>query len=162
MTKTDDILLELNRAVADYMRSVYPFQYKKKSFRLIDNYVAVPYIKCNACGSYPTFEVSVIESDNGEILRVGNDCIDYLTGRSVSEWFKNFRRKRECVIANRKYIEQVPLILNAQDNKELSFQIPPSDVEKLKIMLEQMHNGLNLSTGQEQIADYYLSIKATT
>ena len=113
MTKTDDILLELNRTVARYIMGVRPFQYKKKTYRLIDNYVAVPYMKCDVCGDYPTFEVSVIESEDGKTLRVGNDCIDRLTGQSVSEWFKSFRRKRESAMANRENIDKQSLILNA-------------------------------------------------
>lgn len=115
MTKTDDILLELNRTVAMYIMGVRPFQYKKKTYRLIDNYVAVPYMKCDVCGNYPTYEVSVIESEDGKTLRVGNDCIDRLTGQSVSEWFRSFRRKRESAMANRQNIDQQSLIPNAPE-----------------------------------------------
>ena len=115
MTKTDDKLLELNRAVAKYISRVKPFQYKDKTFRLIDNYVAVPYMKCDVCGNYPTYEVSVIESKEGKTLRVGNDCIDRLTGQGVSEWFKSFRRKRESAMANRESIDKQSLILNAPE-----------------------------------------------
>jgi hypothetical protein len=161
LTKTDDVLLELGRTFAAYMRSVSPFQYKNKTYRLINNYVALPYIRCDVCGDYPIFEVSVIESDGGERLRVGNNCIDRMAGRNVSEWFRSFRRKRESVIANRKYIDQLSLILNAHDRNELSFQITDGDVEKLRIILEQMCNGLNPTTRQEQIAECYISRKAT-
>ena len=113
MTKTDDILLELNRTVARYIREVCPFQYKNKTYRLIDNYVAVPHMRCEVCGDYPALEVSVIESDSGKTLRVGNDCIDSLTGQSVSEWFTNFRRKRENAMADRQCIDQPSLVPNA-------------------------------------------------
>jgi hypothetical protein len=90
---------------------VRPFQYKNKTYRLIDNYVAVPSMKCDVCGDYPTFEVSVIESEDGT-LRVGNDCIDRLTGQSVSEWFKSYRRKRESIMADSKRMDQPSLVLN--------------------------------------------------
>jgi hypothetical protein len=115
VTKTDDNLLELNRSVAMYIGRVRPFQYQNKKYRLIDNYVAVPYMKCDVCGDYPTFEVSVIESEDGKTLRVGNDCIDRLTGQGVSEWFKSFRRKRESAMANRENIDQQSLTLNAPE-----------------------------------------------
>ncbi len=115
MTQTDDILLELNRTVARYIKEVPPFRYKNKTYRLIDNYVAVPYMKCDVCGNYPTYEVSIIESEDGDRLRVGNDCIDRLTGQNVSEWFKNFRRKRESAMANRERVDQPSLILNAAE-----------------------------------------------
>jgi hypothetical protein len=106
LTKTDDILFELNKTVAKYIMCVRPFQYKKKTYHLIDNYVAVPYRKCDVCGNYPTYEISVIEGEDGKTLHVGNDCIDRLTGQSVSEWFKSFRSKRENAMANRKNIDQ--------------------------------------------------------
>jgi hypothetical protein len=109
LTKTDDILLALNRTVAKYVIGVRPFQYKTKTYRLIDNYVAVPYMKCAVCGNYPIYEVSVIENENGETLRVGNECIDQLTGQSVSEWFRSFRRKRESAMAKRENIDQKSL-----------------------------------------------------
>jgi hypothetical protein len=115
LTKTDDILLKLNRTVARYILGVLPFQYKKNTYRLIDNYVAVPYMKCDVCGNYPTYEVSVIESEDGKILRVGNDCIDRLTGQSVSEWFQSFRRKRENAMANRENIDQQSLTLKSPE-----------------------------------------------
>jgi hypothetical protein len=102
LTKTDDDLLELNRTAAEYISEVHPFQYNNKRYRLIDNYIAVPYMKCDVCGNYPTYEVSVIESEDNELLHVGNDCIDRLTGQSISEWFRSFRRKRESIMANRK------------------------------------------------------------
>ena len=106
MSKTDDILLELNRTVASYIREVRSFQCKNKRYRLIDNYVAIPYMKCDVCGNYPTFEVSIIESNSGQRLHVDNNCIDRLTGQNTSEWFRSFRKKRESAIANRKYIDQ--------------------------------------------------------
>lgn len=115
LTKTDDILLALNRTVAKYVMEVSPFQYLNKTYRLIDNYVAVPYRKCDVCGNYPTYEVSVIESENGKTLRVGNDCIDRLTGQSVSEWFRSFRNKRESAMANRENVDQQSLILSAPE-----------------------------------------------
>jgi hypothetical protein len=106
LTKTDDILAELNKKVAKHITGVRPFLYKKKTYRLVDNYVAVPYMKCDLCGNYPTYEVSVIESEDGKTLRVGNDCIDHLTGENVSEYFKSFRVKRENALANRETIDQ--------------------------------------------------------
>ena len=107
LTKTDDILLVLNRTVAKYIMEVSPFQYLNKTCRLIDNYVAVPYMKCDVCGNYLTYEVSVIESENGKTLRLGNDCIDRLTGQSVSERFRSFRRECESAMANRENVDQI-------------------------------------------------------
>jgi hypothetical protein len=149
-------LLELSQTVASYTRSIPQFQYKNKTYRLTNNYVALPYMKCDVCGNYPTFEVSVIESDSGKTLRIGNNCIDRLTGQSVSERFKNFRKKRNNIIANRKVIEQLSLMIDAHDREEPSFQIADVDVEGLRKMVEQMYNGLNLSTAQQKTVDCYI------
>ena len=154
-------MLEIGRTFDAYMRSVSPFQYKNTICRLIDNYVASPYIRCAICGEYPLFEVSVIESDGGERLRVGNNCIDRVTGQSVSESFRSLRRKRESIMANRTYIDRLSLILIAHENNTLSFQITNGDVEKLRMMLVQMCNGLNLTINQEQLAECYIRRKAT-
>ncbi len=72
-------------------------------------------MKCDVCGNYPTYEVSVIESENGKTLRMGNDCIDRLTGQSVSEWFRSFRRERESAMTNRENVDQQSLIPNAPE-----------------------------------------------
>ena len=117
-------MLELGRTFAAYLRSVYPFRYANKTYRLINNYVALPYMKCDVCGNYPTFEVSLIASEDNEVLHVGNDCIDRLTGQSISEWFRSFRRKRESVMANRNNIDQLPLNLYAHESKGHSSILP--------------------------------------
>ena len=160
MTQADDVLLELNRKFAAYMKSVFPFQYEGKVYQLINNYVASPHMRCGVCGNYPIIEVSVIESEDYQQLRVGNDCIDRLTNRKVSRWFKNYRKKRENVIRNRKYIDGLSLILDAYESNELAFQMIDCDVEKLSLVLEKMVNGLNPDRREEQIAECYISRKA--
>jgi hypothetical protein len=144
LAKTDDVLLELSRTFAAYLQSVFPFQYRNKTYRLINNYVASPYTRCGVCGNHPIFEVSVIRSEDGQQLRVGNDC----------------RRKRENIMRNRKYIDGISLVLNAYERNELAFQITECDVEKLSMVLEQMINGLNPNRREEQIAECYIRRKA--
>jgi len=156
LTKTDDVLLELNRRFAAYMQSVFPFQYEGKVYQLIDNYVASPHMRCGVCGNYPIFEVSLIRSEDGQQLHVGNDCIDYLTNRKVSSWFKNYRRKRENVIGNRKYIDGLSLILNGSRGSGFTFQISDSDIKKLSLLLEKLINGFNPDRRESQIAECYI------
>ncbi|MBN1244999.1 hypothetical protein JXA31_05350 [Candidatus Bathyarchaeota archaeon] len=156
MTKADDVLLELNRKFAAYMKSVFPFQYEGKVYQLINNYVASPHMRCDVCGNYPLIEVSIIRSEDCQQLHVGNNCIDRLTNRQVSRWFKNYRKKRENVIRNRKYIDGLSLILNASRRNEPAFQINDSDIKKLSLVLEKMVNGLNPDRREEQIAECYM------
>ena len=159
MTKADDVLLELNRKFAAYMKSVFPFQYEGKVYQLINNYVASPYMRCQVCGNYPIIEVSVIISEDYQQLRVGNDCINHLTNLKVSRWFKNYRKKRENVIRNRKYIDELSLILTASRRNELAFQMRNCDFETLRLMLEKMVNGLNPGRREGQIAECYIRRK---
>jgi hypothetical protein len=143
LTKSDDVLLRLNKKFAAYMKSVFPFQYEGKVYQLISNYAASPHMKCDVCGDYPIFEVSVIRSEDGKQLHVGNNCIDRLTKRQVSKWFKQYRKKRENIIKNRNCIDGMSLILDGALRKRLDFTIPDSDIEKLSLLLEKLINGFN-------------------
>jgi hypothetical protein len=159
LARIDDVLLELNKTVAVYTRNVAPIQYNNETYRLIDNYIEVPYTECSVCGDYPIFEVSVFESDKGKTLRIDNKCTDSMTGQNVSQWFRDFRKKRQNIIANRKYIEQLSLMLEAHNRSSSALQITDSDVKQLSIILEQLYEGLNLTTAQQQIADRYVQSK---
>jgi hypothetical protein len=159
LIKADDVLQELSRRFAAYIKSIFPFQYEGKVYQLINNYVASPQMKCQVCGNYPIIEVSVIESEDYRQLRVGNDCIDRLTNREVSRWFKNYRKKRENVIRNRKYIDELAFVLTAYQRNELAVQIRDCDFEILRLMFEKMVNGVNPNGKEKQIAECYIRNK---
>ena len=161
MSKTDDVLLELNREVAVYLSCIPPFKYENKVYRLIDNYVATPQMRCAVCGEYPLFEVSVVESEDGSTrLHLGDSCIDNFTGQGVAEWFKSFRRKRDCVLANRKYVDQLSQLLDAYAKKQLPFELTRADSEKLGCILEQIYSGRNPPSSQMDAADNILNRKS--
>jgi hypothetical protein len=159
LTKTDDLLLELNRAFDAYVKSFLPFEYQNKTHSLVNIYVASPWARCDVCGNHPIREVSVIRSNDGRQLRVGNDCIDRITNRRVPEWFNDYRRKRQNVINNREYIDGLSSILKAYERNEHPFQISNGDVVKLREIFELLCNGLNPIRKQEQLAECYLSRK---
>ena len=167
LIKTDDVLLELNRAFDAYVKSFFSFEYENKTYRLVNSYVALPWARCDVCGNHPIKEVSVIRSSDGQELRVGNSCIDRITNRKTSKWFKKFRTKwfkkfrtkRENAISNRKYIDGLSSILAAYGNNELPFQISKNEIERLQEAFEQMCNGFNLNRKQVQFVECYLSIK---
>ncbi len=161
LSKTDDVLFELDQAVATYLKSIPSFKYKNKTFHLVDDYVAVPHMSCDLCGNYPLFEVSVIESDDGEKLYVGNGCINNLTKRNISKWFEEFRRKRESVKANRKYINSLSKIVEDYNKNRLSVDLTVEDVKKITTMLQQVYNGQALTTDQIQIAEHFVACYVT-
>ncbi|MCW4011101.1 MAG: hypothetical protein NWF05_10865 [Candidatus Bathyarchaeota archaeon] len=164
MTKTDEVLRDLRIAFADYLNSFFPFDYENQTCRLVDNYVASPWIRCDSCGNYPIQAVSVIRSSDGQEMRVGNKCIDQITRRKVSDWFKELRTKQANVTLNRRYIDGIASILTAYRNNELPFQISKDDVERLQKALERMCNGFNPTRAQAQLSECYIrqSAGATT
>jgi len=122
MRKTDDLLIELNRAFDSYVKSFFPFEYQNKTYRLVDIYVASPWARCDVCGNHPIKEVSVIGSSDGRQLRVGNDCIDRITNRRLSEWFNDYRRNLQNIINNRKYIDGLSSIIEAYERMNFHFK----------------------------------------
>lgn len=132
MTKTDDISIELSRTFAANLKSLFPFEYENKTYRLVNNYVASPWTRYDVCGNHPIKNVSGIRNNDGRKLRVGNRCIDRLTNRKASEWFRKFRTKRENTIRNRKYIDDLDSILTTYRSSELSLQISENDIVRLQ------------------------------
>jgi hypothetical protein len=125
---------------------------------LVNNFAASQHMKCSVCGDYPIFDVSIIRNEEGDRLNACNNCIDQITNRTVSGWFKTYRKKRESIIENRKYIDGLSSMLAAYERNELSFRISGEDVEKLRKTFVQMCNGLNPRTEQKQLADVMLAI----
>ena len=158
MAKTDDVLLALSRTIPGFIRSVESFQYKDKKYRLVNNFAASQYMKCSVCGDYPIFDVSIIRNEEGDRLNACNNCIDQITNRTVSGWFKTYRKKRESIMENRNYIDGLSSILAAYEQNDLSSKIPSEDIEKLRKTFVQMCNGLNPRTEQKQLADVMLAI----
>jgi hypothetical protein len=150
-------LLALGRTTPEYVRGVGSFQYKGKTYLLDNNFVSSNYMKCDVCGNYPIIDVSVIRKEDGGRLNACYNCIDRITNQNVSRWFKTFRKKRENIMENRKYIDGLSLILAAYERNKLSFKISSEDVEKLQKTFVQMCNGLNPSTKQKQLAEFYIS-----
>lgn len=143
------------------MQRIHPFKYSNKTYRLLDNYVATPPMECAICGCYPELEISIIESHEGHTLPVGNNCIDSLTGQNVSGWMKNFRKKRENIMANRKRIEQLTTILEAYNRKESLVQLTDEDTKKIRTLLEEITKGETLTVKQQETADAYLTLTVT-
>jgi hypothetical protein len=93
-------------------------------------------------------------------MRVGNKCIDRLTNRKGSEWLRKFRKKRENVISNRRYIDGLASILTAYTSNELPLQVSENDVARLQKVFMRMRNGFNPTRKQEQLAERYISMSS--
>jgi hypothetical protein len=64
-------------------------------------------------------------------------------------------------MANRKYVDQLSLLLDVHDERKMLFELTRFDTEKLRGILEQILNGNDLSTSQVQVADYFLGMEVT-
>jgi len=157
LTKIDDVLLELNRSVTTYMKNIPIFQYNNESYRLIDNYFASPYVRCDVCGCYPVTEVSVLEGSDGRKLRLCNQCIDILAGQRISESFNVFRAKRQNILFNRKLIDQLSLMLDNNINADTKLQLKKSEFKELQKILKHLCDGQDLNSSQMQLLDNYLT-----
>lgn len=118
-------------------------------------------MKCAVCGNYPISDVSVIRNEDGGRLNVCYNCIDRITHKNVSRWFNIYRKKRENIMENRKYIDGLSSILAAYERNKLSFKISSEDVKELQKTYVQMCNGLNPTTKQKQLAECYISYSVT-
>ncbi|MDI9578428.1 MAG: hypothetical protein IAX22_08200 [Candidatus Bathyarchaeota archaeon] len=156
MTKIDDVLLELNRSVNTYMKSIPIFQYNNAPYRLIDNYSASPYVRCDVCGCYPVTVVSVLEGSDSRKLRLCNQCIDILAGQRISECFNVFRAKRQNILFNRKLIDQLSLMLDDNIHADTNLQLKKSEFKDLQKILKHLCDGQNLTSSQIQLVDNYL------
>jgi len=157
LTKTDDVLLALSRTIPKCIERVGSFQYKGKTYRFNDNFASAQHMKCDVCGNYPIIDVSVIRNEKGDGLNLCNDCIDQITSKTVSSWFKEYRKNRQNILDNRKYIDGLSLILDAYERDKLPFNIPSEEVKLLRNMFVQMSNGLDLRTRDKQLAEFYIN-----
>jgi hypothetical protein len=160
LTKTDDLLLGLNRVFDAYVASFFPFEYENKTYRLVKSYVASPWTRCDVCRNYPIKNVAIIRNSDGQELHVGDNCIDRLTNRKTSKWVKKFRTKRKNIMRNRKYINGLASLLIAYKKSELSVQISEKEIERLQKALERVCNGFNLTRKQLQLVECYLRMSA--
>jgi len=150
-------LLALGKTISEYVSGIGSFQYEGKTYLLDNNFVPSHSMKCNVCGNYQISDVSVIRNEDGGRLNVCYNCIERITRENVSRWFNIYRKKRENIMENRKYIDGLSLMLAAYERNELSFTISSEDVEKLHKTYVQMCNGLDSTTKQKQLAEHYIS-----
>ena len=115
---------------------------------------------CGGLSNYFDLDVSIIRNEEGDRLNACNNCIDQITNRTVSGWFKTYRKKREIIMENRRSIDGLSSMLAAYEQNELSSKIPSEDIEKLRKTFVQMCNGLNPRTKQKQLAECYLNYRA--
>jgi hypothetical protein len=157
LTKTDDILLTLSRTIPKFIESIGSFQYRNKTYHFIDNFASAQHMKCNVCGNYPIIDISVIRNEKGQGLNACNNCIDRITSKTVSSWFKDFRKSRQNILENRIYIDGVSSILDAHEQDRLQFRISSEVVTMLRNMFAQMCSGLDPRTKDKQLAEFYIN-----
>ena len=151
-------LEELENSIPEYIKSVGAFQWENETFELVGHYLSPIYEKCQVCGHYPIREVFLIQNTKTkEKFKVGNRCIDKITNRKISKWFRDYYKRQKTIIKNKKWINAVSGILQGYERDELPISISEKGIERLQKMLARMCRGLNPTESQKRLVAYYVN-----
>jgi hypothetical protein len=156
VTKSDDLLSELEDSMSDYIKSVGAFQFENAEYTLVGHYRADDYLTCEICGHERIVDIYMIKDSAGKNWNVGNVCIDKLTNQNIKDWFANWKRKKDGIEKNRYWIDKVSAILELYKDEELPFYISKMGVDRLEKMLARMSNGLDPLEATGKLANYYI------
>ena len=149
-------LQKLENSIPEYIKSVGTFQWENETFELVGHYISPTYEKCQVCGHYPIKEVFLIENTKTkEKFKVGNRCIDKITNRKISKWFRDYYKKEKNIIKNKKWINAVSGILEGYEKGELPVFVSEKGIQRLQRMLDRMCKGWNPTESQKRLASYY-------
>jgi len=156
LKKSEELLLDLEDDISEYIKSVGSFQYENVQYSLVRHYRSGTYLTCEICGHERIIDVYEIKDDSGKKWIVGNVCIDNITNRKIKEWFTGWKQKKDCVEKNRYWIDEVSDILERYESGTLSKYISKMGVERLRKMLERMCKGLDPLEKTVKLANYYI------
>jgi len=143
-------LKALENKIPDYIKKVGQFQYRNRTFRLVKHYIASEYKRCDICGHKPIKEVFVIQDSSGNMLNVGNICINKITNQKIAEWFKNIYKRIETLKNNEYAIRTCKLLLNQN-----LISISAIGRKRLRTMLKRMLHGRKPTQKQAKLLIYY-------
>jgi hypothetical protein len=156
MTKTDDVLKDLDASIPEYIKAVGEFQYDGKAYRLVDHFRAKDYLTCQVCGHEKIKDIYIVANTTGNTSIVGNVCIDKISNQKISECFRSYRQKRDTIIKNRQLIDGVDAILLKYEWGRLPHFISKIGIERLQKMMDRMCEGFNPLEKTAKLARYYM------
>jgi hypothetical protein len=96
MTKTDELLRELDNNLTRYLKRIGEFTVEKLNgkVRLTGHYKSNHYRTCCACGKSNIIEIFKVTNSQSEIFEIGSDCIENITNEKVLSFYKAIEEKK--------------------------------------------------------------------
>ena len=155
MSKYEECLEELEESLPEYIRTIGEFQHENKKWQISNHYFVEKPDRCQICGHYPIKEIFEITS-TGNILKVGNVCINKITNTKIGKWYKTTYKKIEQLKQNKSKITIISGMLKDYENDTLPFSMSSIACERFEKMLDRLCNGLNLTKSQDGLFYAYI------
>lgn len=159
VTRSDELLQELEESVSEYIKSIGKFQHENNNFSLVRHYRSEVYLNCEICGHERIIDTYVIKDESGKTWNVGNVCIEKLTNMKIKEWFENYQQKKDNIETNRELIDFSDEFVNHYDAYGFNYGIRKSNLERVRTSLERMCEGKNPTRTQSKLIRYYIRNK---
>ncbi len=156
ISKTDEVLSELDASIPEYIKAVGEFQYEGESYRLVDHYRSEVFLNCQVCGHERIKDIYVVADSSGKTSKVGNVCIDKISNQKIHEWFTSYKQKRDNIEKNRELIDSVDGIIVKYDYHCLPIKISKMGISRLRKMLDRMCHGIEPLEKTTDLARYYI------
>lgn len=162
MTKTDELLRQLEDSIPEYIKSIGSFQCRNDAWTLTGHYTTKRLLSCQICGHTPIIDVYVIKSTRGQKLNVGNVCINNIVKQKIGRWFKQHLAKKVFIKKYRPMIDVVDMIITHYENGTLPIPISELGIERLRKMLQRMSGGVKPLDKTVKLALYYVEKLGST
>ena len=112
---------------------------------------------CTACGKTNIIEIFVVQDSAGNQFEIGSHCIINVSNEKILAQFKNYEQKHENISKNRKTIDFLCALLEANENETMPIDISKIGIQRLTGMYERACNGLNPLDTQWKLFYYYVN-----
>lgn len=158
MTKTDELLRELDNNLTRYLKRIGEFTVEKLNdkVRLIGHYKSTQYRTCCACGKSNIIEIFKVTNSQGEIFEIGSECIQNITNENLLQFYKAMEEKKSNINKNSGAIEILNGFIPAIENGTSPIPVSKIGLQRLTAMNNRMCYGLNPLDTQWKLFYYYM------
>jgi len=158
MTKTDELLKELEESISEYLKNLGTFQFKIETCKLIDHYYSKKDLHC-AVENHPIVEVYVIQDSHDNTYNIGNCCINRITSKPVKKWYELYHQRKINLQKNRDLIDFTEEFLDHYDKGDFKREPKAINLERVKTTYKRMCDGLKPTKTQWRLIDWYIRKK---